>query len=85
MIKKAIEGKIVEQDFKKHRISINPDKKFRNTLLDHSKVMVIYPKNFLELYDVLEAKIVEFIKKGLSKKAARKKAWDEVHKEIFKV
>lgn len=39
--------------------------------------------NVIELYDVLDKKIKKFKKKGLSKKQAIKRAWDEYHKEIF--
>jgi len=39
--------------------------------------------NFLNLYDMLDAKIEKLKEKGLEEKEARKLAWEQIHRKIF--
>ena len=39
--------------------------------------------NFLNLYDMLDAKIKELKNKGLEEKEARELAWEQIHRKIF--
>jgi hypothetical protein len=52
-------------------------------MLEHGKILLINKTKFLDLYDTVYAKFKELKKKGLTEKAARRKAWEQVHREIF--